>query len=119
MANSFRGEVAFEIDGQPRVLRLTLQGLAELEGEWGADGLLALARRLVAGPISARDILTILAAGCAGGGHALSAEELGQRIPASRLPDAAEAAIRLIASSLDVDPLGGGSPSHPPPPQVA
>jgi hypothetical protein len=119
MANHHRGDVAFELEGDRIDLRLTLQQLAELEEAFGADGLAAMARRLAEGPLSARDIVTVLAAGFRGGGRTVTAEELARRIPADHLALAAAAAVRLIATSLDIAPLGGGATSHPPPPQVA
>ena len=39
MANAARGEVDLVVDGVPRVLRLTLGGMAELESRLGVGGL--------------------------------------------------------------------------------
>lgn len=68
MANPHRGEAALWIDGQRRVLRLTLGALAELEAELGADDLPALVSRFEAGRVRARDVLALIAAGLRGAG---------------------------------------------------
>ena len=65
--NRYRGEVGAVIDGEPRVLCLTLRSLAELEDAFGVDDLDALSQRFASG-VSAADIATIIAAGLRGGG---------------------------------------------------
>lgn len=114
MANAHRGEIDFALQGEVRPLRLTLGGLAELEAAFGADGLAALGARLSAGRLSAADALAVLAAGFRGGGLPITAERLGELVPASAATDAALAAARLLAVTF-----GGGSASRPPPPQAA
>jgi Phage tail tube protein, GTA-gp10 len=114
MANRYRGEVPFELDGKTFALRLTLGSLAHLEGAFGADGLQALGARLAEGRLSAVDVLHVLAAGFQGAGEKLDSRELGQLIPASALERAATTAALLLAVTF-----GGGDASYPPPPQVA
>ncbi len=114
MANPYRGEIPFELDGHTHALRLTLGSLASLEDAMGADGLRALGERLQGGRLSAREICEVLAAGFTGAGSPMTAKELGQMIPASALAQAATTAALLLAVTF-----GGGEPSHPPPPQVA
>ena len=63
MANPWAGEVALTIDGEPRVLKLTLGALAELEGELQADTLVSLIERFEGGQISTRDVLALIVAG--------------------------------------------------------
>ncbi len=114
MANPYRGEVSFELEGRSHALRLTLGSLANLEDALGADGLGALGERLAQGRLSAGDICAVLAAGLSGGGMPITASALGERIPASALEPAATAAALLLAVTF-----GGGDASRPPPPQVA
>lgn len=63
MANPYRGEVALTIDGEARVLRLSLGRLAELEEALQTESLVALVERYESGRYSARDLVTLLAAG--------------------------------------------------------
>jgi hypothetical protein len=106
MANIHRGEVPFLIGGREVMLKLTLGSLAHLEHALQADGLAALAARLSAGRLSARDIAEILAAGCRGAGEPRTAEEVADEIPASALAAAADTAVRLLAAAFG----GGGDP---------
>ena len=76
MANPLAGEVALVIDGQCRVMKLTLGALAEVEASLGADSLMALVERFETGRFSARDVMALLLAGLHGGGHPLPAAAL-------------------------------------------
>lgn len=71
MANPHRGEVVLTIDGEPRLLRLTLGALAALEARLEAGSLIELAERFESGRIGAGDLTSLLAAGLAGGGTAM------------------------------------------------
>ncbi|MFM9976098.1 MAG: gene transfer agent family protein [Beijerinckiaceae bacterium] len=113
MPNPHRGEIAFDMDGEIHILRLTLGSLAVLEDALGSDGLQALSERLQAGRLGARDICQVLAAGFSGAGRIRSAEQIGAQIAASELTRAAEAAAKLLEMTF-----GGGSSSRPPPPQA-
>ncbi len=113
MANPYRGEASFTLDGRTTALRLTLGSLAELEDSLGAADLAALGERLGAGRLSARDIAAVLAAGYHGAGAPVDAAALAERIPASRLGEAAEAALRLLAAAF-----GEETPHRPSPPQA-
>ncbi len=113
MANRYRGEVPFDLDGTTFALRLTLGSLAHLEGAFGADGLQALGNRLSDGRLSAGDVLHVLAAGFMGAGQPMEIRDLGKLIPASALEQAATTAALLLSVTF-----GGGEASRPPPPQV-
>lgn len=63
MANPYRGEVALTVDGQARVLRLSLGRLAELEEALETDSLVAMVERFEGGRYGARDLVLLLAAG--------------------------------------------------------
>ena len=67
MANPWTGEVALVIDGERRVLKLTLGALAELEAGLDTDTLVALVERFEAGGFSSRDVLALIVAGLRGG----------------------------------------------------
>jgi len=68
MANPWAGEVTLVIDGEPRIARLTLGALAELEARLGAGSLVELVARFEDGQFSGRDVLALIAAGLRGGG---------------------------------------------------
>lgn len=68
MANPWAGEVALIIDGERRVLKLTLGALAELEAGLAAGSLVELVERFEAGAFSTRDVLALIVAGLRGGG---------------------------------------------------
>jgi hypothetical protein len=76
MANPHAGEVGLVIDGEARVLKLTLGALAELEGELGAGTLVELVERFEAGRFSTRDVLMLIVAGLRGGGWRGSSRDL-------------------------------------------
>ncbi|MDQ3126763.1 MAG: gene transfer agent family protein [Pseudomonadota bacterium] len=73
-ANGPRGEVVALLAGADRRLCLTLGALAEIETGLGLDGLSGLAERMRA--LSARDLMTVLAALLRGGGERALADEL-------------------------------------------
>ena len=75
-ANRRRGEIEAEIDGERRILCLTLGALAELETAFAADDLAGLARRFSAGRLKAADLIRILGAGLRGGGNLYSDEDV-------------------------------------------
>jgi hypothetical protein len=110
MANPWRGEVALVIDGQRRVMRLTLGALAELESSLRDDSLVALVERFEAGSASTRDVLALIVAGLRGGGwqggsrDLLSAEIEGGPLAAAR----AAAALLAHAFALPEAQSDGG-----------
>ena len=76
MANPWEGEVAIRMDGERRVMKLTLGALAELEGAMESDTLIALVERFEAGAFSTRDVLALIVAGLRGGGWRGDATDL-------------------------------------------
>ncbi|KMW56583.1 Gene Transfer Agent (GTA) [Candidatus Rhodobacter oscarellae] len=68
MANPWTGEVTLTIDGEPRVMKLTLGALAELEAGLAAGSLIEMVERFEGGQVSARDVLALIVAGLRGGG---------------------------------------------------
>ena len=75
-ANRRRGEVEAVIDGERRILCLTLGALAELETAFGVTDLGALAARFSAGRGTAADLTRVIAAGLRGGGNRISDDEV-------------------------------------------
>ena len=104
VANPWAGEVALVVDGERRVLKLTLGALAELEAGLGEDTLLALVERFETGRFSTRDVLALIVAGLRGGGwqgqavDLLSAEIEGGPLGAARI------AGQLLARAFSVTP---------------
>ncbi len=76
MANPWEGEVAIRLDGERRVMKLTLGALAELEAGMETDSLIGLVERFEAGDFSTRDVLSLIVAGLRGGGWPGDAREL-------------------------------------------
>jgi hypothetical protein len=100
MANPYAGEAALVINGTPHVMKLTLGALAELEAALETGSLADLAQRFESGGFSARDVLTLLAAGLKGGGHAVTAEVLAAADIAGGPMGAARAAAELLARAF-------------------
>jgi hypothetical protein len=96
MANRWRGEVPIEIDGTPRVMRLTLGALCTLEERLETGSIVELVRRFDTGEIRARDVLALLVAGLDGGGFAISEAELAR----SEIGGGPVAAVRAAAALL-------------------
>ncbi|MEE3101500.1 MAG: gene transfer agent family protein [Pseudomonadota bacterium] len=105
MVNTARGEAELIVDGVPRVLRLTLGGLAELETALGADGLAALVERFETGGYRAGDLIALLAAGLRGGGFAVTDAACATLRVAGGAGGAARAAAALLMATFS--PLDG------------
>jgi hypothetical protein len=75
-ANRRRGEVEAVIDGERRILCLTLGALAELETAFAAGDLNGLAERFSTGRLKAADMIRVIGAGLRGGGNLFSDEEV-------------------------------------------
>jgi hypothetical protein len=70
-ANRQRGEIEAVIDGERRILCMTLGALAELETAFGVDNIAELAGRFSGGKVATRDVMAIIAAGLRGGGNVI------------------------------------------------
>lgn len=75
-ANRRRGEVEAVLDGERRILCLTLGALAELETAFAAEDLNGLAARFSSGRLRAVDMIRIIGAGLRGGGNLVSDDEV-------------------------------------------
>jgi hypothetical protein len=96
MANPYRGEVVLTVDGEARVMRLTLGALAELEARLESDSLLDMIGRFEAGTFRVRDLVCLVAAGLSGGGWRISEAELLERQIEGGPLAAAQAAAKLL-----------------------
>jgi len=100
MANPWTGEVALVIDGQQRVLKLTLGALAGLETALEAGSLVELVERFESGVFSTRDVLAVVVAGLQGGGAEVSDADLLQAEIGGGVMAAARAAAELLARAF-------------------
>jgi hypothetical protein len=100
MANSWRGEVALQIDGERHLMRLTLGALAELEAGLEEGSLVELVRRFEEGRCSTRDVLALIVAGLRGGGWGGTAKDLLSAEIAGGPMAAARAAAELLARAF-------------------
>ncbi len=102
MANPWTGEVALTIDGEQRVLKLTLGALAELEQELQAGSLVELVQRFEGGAYSSGDVLALLVAGLRGGGSQVTRDDLLHVEIAGGPMAGAKAAAELLARAFMV-----------------
>lgn len=106
MANPQRGEVAIRIDGELRVMRLTLGALAELEERLTATSLLALAEKFEDGGVSASELIALLAAGIRGGGGTISESELAAAAIEGGALGAMQAGLALLSRTFRPEEAG-------------
>ncbi len=102
MANSWTGEVALTIDGERRVLKLTLGALAELEQELKAGSLVDLVQRFEGGAYSSSDVLALIVAGLRGGGADVAQADVMHAEIAGGPMAGAKAAAELLARAFMV-----------------
>jgi hypothetical protein len=99
-ANRQRGEIEAEIDGERRILCMTLGALAEMETAFGVDNIADLAGRFAGGRIGTRDVMAIIAAGLRGGGNVVDDDELAECRVAGGIGGAIALAARLLESAF-------------------
>ena len=109
-ANRRRGEIAAIIDGQERILCLTLGALAELESAFALDDLGALAQRFSSGRLSARDLIRVVGAGLRGGGAAVRDDEVAAMKAEGGVAGFAAIAAELLAVTFGADGEGSADP---------
>lgn len=107
-ANRRRGEIEAVLDGERRILCLTLGALAELETAFEVDNLNDLAARFARGSISARDIIRILGAGLRGGGNLYSDEDVAGMMAEGGLEGFAQIVAELLAATFGSREAAGG-----------
>lgn len=99
-ANRVRGEIEAVIDGERRILCMTLGALAELETAFGVDNIAALGERLGGGRLATRDVMAIITAGLRGGGNEVDDADLAVMRIQGGLGGAITLAARLLASAF-------------------
>jgi hypothetical protein len=116
-ANGHRGEIEAVIDGERRILCLTLGALAELETAFGVDNIADLATRFAGGRIGASGMIAILGAALRGGGNLVDDDDVRDM----SVEGGVEGAVRLTASLLSAAFLPEREISRPNPlkPQLA
>jgi len=98
--NIQRGEIEAIIDGESKMLCLTLGALAELEAKMAANDLIGLSERFENGRLSARDLMVIIGAGLRGGGNAISDDDLARMSIEGGLRGAAKIAVDLLVATF-------------------
>lgn len=94
------------LDGERRVLKLTLGALAELEQALETGSLVALVERFEGGRFSSRDVLALIGAGLRGGGHEVSDAALRQADIEGGPMGAARVAAELLARAFTLPGQG-------------
>jgi tail tube GTA-gp10-like protein len=97
MANPWAGEVALELGGERKVLKLNLGALAELETWLQAEGIADLVERFEEGGFKSRDVLALVCAGLRGGGWDGDLRDLAKAEITGGPLEAARVAARLLA----------------------
>ncbi|MBW3098665.1 gene transfer agent family protein [Pseudohoeflea coraliihabitans] len=115
LPNRLRGEITARIDGETRILCLTLGALAELESASDGTGLAGLARRLSETRFSAEDLIRIFGAGLRGGGNVITDAEVSELRIEGGVPEMARIAARLLIATFAPD--GEAAPEHAAPAQ--
>jgi len=100
MSNPYAGEVALTINGERRVLKLTLGALADLEMSLETENLIDLIARYEDGRFSSRDVVALLLAGLRGGGWSGAAGDLLHADVEGGPLAAAQAAAQLLARAF-------------------
>ncbi|GAA4182216.1 gene transfer agent family protein [Shinella granuli] len=111
-ANRHRGEIEAVLDGERRVLCLTLGALAELETAFAVDSLTGLAERFSSGRLKADDLIRIIGAGLRGGGNLFSDEDVSAMAVADGLSGFARIAAELLQATFGAE----ARPENPPGP---
>jgi hypothetical protein len=104
MPNIQRGEISALIEGEEKVLCLTLGALAELEARLMAGDLVGLSERFAGGRVSARDLTAIIGAGLRGGGNAVTDDDIARMSIEGGLRGAADIAARLLRATFGAEP---------------
>ena len=104
MVNPHRSEVDLVINGIPRVMRLTLGAMAELEARLECGSMIELAERFESGQPGAAELLALLAAGLKGAGAQVTEDELANAEIEGGAVAALRAGVMLLGTAFR--PLG-------------
>lgn len=112
--NRHRGEIAACLDGETRLLCLTLGALAELESAFEVSDLSELADRFQSGRLSAQDIVRIIGAGLRGAGNRVDDEDVAAMSTEGGIAGFASIAAQLLWATFAQTPPGRTPPGHSP-----
>ncbi|MDB5555186.1 MAG: hypothetical protein JWL86_5170 [Rhizobium sp.] len=99
-ANRVRGEIEAVINGERRILCMTLGALAELETAFGVDNIGDLATCFSGGRIGTRDVMAIIVAGLRGGGNVIEDGDVGDMRVEGGIGGAVTLTARLLSSAF-------------------
>src|SRR5690606_14885304 len=102
-AHRHRGEIEAVLDGERRVLCLTLGALAEPETALAVASVSGLAGRFSSGRLNADDLLRIRGAGLRGGGNLFSGEDVAAMAAADGLSGFARIAAELLQATFGAE----------------
>ncbi|TPW29442.1 gene transfer agent family protein [Martelella alba] len=108
-ANRHRGEVEAVIDGERRILCLTLGALCELETAFAADNLADLGQRFASGKLKTIDLVRIIGAGLRGGGNAFADED----VAGMSIEGGIAGSARLVSELLSLTFSGSAATEQP------
>ncbi|MEM7176576.1 MAG: gene transfer agent family protein [Pseudomonadota bacterium] len=103
MANPHRGEVTITLDGKPRVMRLTLGALAELEARLDCQSLIALAEKFEQGEVSTAELIALIAAGLKGAGAPMAEADVAEAEIEGGAVGAMRAGLALISAAFQAE----------------
>lgn len=106
MVNPHRGDVELVINGTPRVMRLTLGAMAELEARLECGSMIELAERFESGRPGAAELMALLEAGLQGAGTPVAEGELADAEIGGGAVAALRAGVALLGAAFRPDPDG-------------
>ena len=110
--NRHRGDMTACLGGRERTLRLTFEGLAEIESRLDA-GIVAVAERFSRRSVGTAEVSAILGAALKGGGEAMGEAALQSAIMELGFVEAARLAGRVLALGLGAEAGDGEAPGKP------
>jgi len=100
MATGRHSEIEATLSGKTYKLCLTLGALAEIEGAYGGEDLIAIAERFETGSIRATDAIRLIGAGLRGGGNVISDDEVAAMTVDGGATGYLEIVVRLLKATF-------------------
>lgn len=108
--NRHRGEISACLNGETRLLCLTLGALAELESAFQVSDLSELAGRFESGRLSAQDMVRIIGAGLRGAGNRIDDEDVAAMSTEGGIAGFASIAAQLLWATFAQTETEQGAP---------
>lgn len=108
-ANPHRGEVDITLDGVTYQMRPTYSAIVAWETACGA-GTLEIIRRMAARTYRTREIVEVIAAGMAAGGHRPTSDQVGEMVVSTGQAHVIDPVLRLLEYALTGGKDIGASP---------